>query len=61
MSENGQWCEMCQETKRDAYRRPDVGGVLCNGHYYEALRKLTPTDLVKIPRDLWKGEGDAIR
>lgn len=42
-------CEDCQEKKRDAYQRGEIGSILCNKHYYEAMRRLTPTGLVKVP------------
>jgi hypothetical protein len=57
-----EWCEECKEMKASAYRRPDMGGrTLCNQHYYEALRRITPTNLVRrpAPRELpeWMTEG----
>lgn len=51
MGSQGEWCEVCREVKPSAYRRPELGGrVLCSDHYYEALRKRTPTSLVRRPR-----------
>jgi len=45
-----QWCEECKETKQSAYRRPDAGGrVLCNDCHLAALRRNSPTNLVKVP------------
>jgi hypothetical protein len=51
-----EWCEECKDYKRDAYRRPDAGGrVLCNHHYYEFLRRNSPTQTVRIPAHLRVG------
>lgn len=45
-----EWCEKCQDYKETARRRPDLGGrTLCNDCDLEALRRLSPTGLVRRP------------
>lgn len=45
----GEWCEGCQQVRRSAIRRSDFGRVLCSGCHLEALRKDSPTGLVRRP------------
>ena len=46
-------CEECKEYRISAHRRPELGGrVLCNDHYYRALRRLSPTGIWRRPKGL---------
>lgn len=43
-----EWCEKCQDYKKTARRRPDLGGrTLCNECHLVGLRRLSPTGLVR--------------
>jgi len=42
-------CEVCNEYKRDAFRRAEHGRVVCNECHHELMRRDTPTGLVVVP------------
>jgi ribosomal protein L37AE/L43A len=49
-------CERCEKIKRDVFRRAEHGLVVCTQCHQEIMRSGSQSGLVRIPRDLYKGE-----